>query len=78
MAETGFAGDPGHTGAHPMASLKGGCGDAHTQMPMQGENSGSTDGNTTTPDIAGWNTTSLADSGGSRGVGGNDTRSKST
>jgi hypothetical protein len=56
----GFAGDPFHEGgSQPMAGLKGGMESPNTQMPMQGENSGSTDGNTVTPGVAGWNTTSL-------------------
>jgi hypothetical protein len=56
----GFAGDPFHEGgSQPMASQKGGMEMPNTQAPMQGENSGSTDGNTLTPNIAGWATTSL-------------------
>jgi hypothetical protein len=31
----------------------------------------------TSGDIAGWDTTVLADTGGARGVGGNDSRTKS-
>lgn len=72
--------DIGHDGdAQPMKALKGGCGDAHTQMPMMGENSGPAQGagNETTPEIAGWSGF-LANSGGARGVGGNDNRSKTT
>lgn len=60
MSDTGFSGDPYHEGgSQPMAHLKGGMESPNTQMPMSGENSGSTDGNTVTPNIAGWNTTSL-------------------
>jgi hypothetical protein len=78
MAE-GFAGDPGHEGGNqPMRHLKGTCSEVHIQAPDMGENSGSTDGNTLTPNIAGWDTTTLADTGGSRGIGGNDNRTKST
>lgn len=56
----GFAGDPFHEGgSQPMAHLKGGMENPNTQMPMQGENSGDTDGNTVTPNVVGWNTTSL-------------------
>jgi hypothetical protein len=56
----GFAGDPFHEGgSQPMAHLKGGMEQPSTQAPMQGENSGDTDGNTVTPHVAGWNTTSL-------------------
>lgn len=56
----GFAGDPFHEGgSQPMAHLKGGMESPNTQMPMQGENSGSTDGNTVTPNVVGWDSTSL-------------------
>jgi hypothetical protein len=61
MSDTGFAGDPYHEGgSQPMDGLKGGMEQPNTQMPMQGENSGDTDGNTVTPQVAGWHTTSLA------------------
>lgn len=64
----GFAGDPFHEGsAKPMMHLQGGSDTVHTQQPMTGENSGDTGGNTTTPDIAGWSSTSLAPSAGSTG-----------
>lgn len=60
MSDTGFSGDPYHEGgSQPMAHLKGGMESPNTQMPMQGENSGDTGGNVETPNIAGWNTTSL-------------------
>lgn len=56
----GFAGDPFHEGgSQPMASQKGGMEMPNTQMPMTSENSGDTDGNTVTPNVVGWNTTSL-------------------
>ncbi|MBA2951427.1 hypothetical protein [Streptomyces himalayensis] len=56
----GFAGDPMHEGgSQPMAGLKGSMIGPNTQTPMQGSNSGDTDGNTVTPNVAGWNTTSL-------------------
>lgn len=57
----GWGGDPGHSGAKPMAHLQGGMAEAHTQAPMMGENSGPArgDAGATTGDIAGWNTTSL-------------------
>ena len=59
MSDT-LAGDPFHEGgSQPMASMKGGMESPNTQMPMQGDNSGSTDGNTVTPNVAGWDTTSL-------------------
>jgi hypothetical protein len=44
-----------------MASQKGGMIGPHTQMPMTSENSGDTGGNTTTPEIPGWHTTSLGE-----------------
>jgi hypothetical protein len=59
MSDT-LAGDPFHEGgSQPMAHLQGGMEQPNTQMPMQGENSGSTDGNTVTPGVAGWDSTSL-------------------
>lgn len=77
-----FPGDPGHEGgSQPMRGLKGSCSGVHTQPVDQGfQNSGSAVGgpNDTTPDIAGWDNTSLATTGGNRGVGGNDSRTKST
>jgi len=80
MADVGLSGDPGHEGdAQPMKSLQGGCSGVHTQMPMESTNTGPAQGagNTTTPDIAGWDGF-LSNTGGSRGVGGNDSRTKST
>ncbi|MEU3522337.1 hypothetical protein AB0E62_00415 [Streptomyces sp. NPDC038707] len=69
----GFAGDPYHEGgSQPMASQKGGMEMPHTQMPMQGENSGDTGGNTVTPEIAGWDKTSLK--GDHPTTGSNDAR----
>lgn len=69
----GFAGDPFHEGgSQPMASQKGGMIGPHTQAPKTSDNSGDTGGNTTTPDIAGWNTTSLAS--GHPTTGANDSR----
>ena len=56
-----------HSGAKPMESLQGGMEGPHTQQPMTSDNSGSTDGNTVTPDIAGWASTSLAPSAGTTG-----------
>jgi hypothetical protein len=62
MSDTGFSGDPYHEGgSQPMASLKGGMESPNTQMPLTGENSGSTDGNTMTPEVAGWHSTSLGE-----------------
>jgi hypothetical protein len=56
----GFAGDPFHEGgSQPMAHLKGGMESPNTQQPMTSENSGDSDGNTVTPGVVGWNTTSL-------------------
>ncbi|MFF6988366.1 hypothetical protein [Streptomyces sp. NPDC010273] len=61
MADTGFNGDPYHEGGNqPMASEKGGMEMPNTQQPMQGQNAGSTDGNTVTPYITGWDKSSLA------------------
>lgn len=60
MAE-GFAGDPFHEGtSKPMDHLKGGMDQPNTQQPMPSENSGDSGGNTVTPNIAGWASTSLA------------------
>lgn len=61
-------GDPFHEGgSQPMAHLQGGMEQPNTQQPMHGENSGKTDGNTVTPGIAGWDSTSLASSAGKNG-----------
>ena len=70
MAE-GLTGDPFHEGsAKPLMHLQGGMDTVHTQAPMTSENAGSTDGNTVTPHVAGWDSTSLAASAGK--VGSND------
>jgi hypothetical protein len=67
MSET-LSGDPFHEGgSQPMASLKGGQEAPHTQQPLMSSNSGDTDGNTVTPGIAGWDSTSLAPSAGKNG-----------
>jgi hypothetical protein len=76
-----FPGDPGHEGGNKhMHGLKGGCGFSNVS-PVRGPfaNTGSAVGNPsdTSGDIAGWDTTVLADTGGARGVGGNDSRTKS-
>lgn len=71
--ESPFPGDPGHeAGSQPMRSLKGGC----TSAPVQAvngpfANSGSAVGNPsdTSGDITGWDSTTLASTGGDRGVG---------
>ena len=76
-----FPGDPGHEGgSQPMRGLKGSCSGVNTQAPMSGENSGSAVGNPTDTSggITGWDQTVLANSGGSHGVGGNDSRTKTT
>ncbi|MFF3363595.1 hypothetical protein [Streptomyces misionensis] len=53
-------GDPFHEGgSQPMASQKGGMASPNVQAPMSGDNSGDSGGNTETPNIAGWNTTTL-------------------
>lgn len=73
VARVPFPGDPGHEGgSKPMQHLKGGCSDAPTQMPdLQEANTGSAVGNPsdTSGDITGWNNVTLANTGGSRGVG---------
>ena len=62
----GLTGDPFHEGSSkPLAHLQGSMDVVYTQQPMHGENSGSTDGNTVTPNVAGWSSTSLAPSAGS-------------
>ena len=58
----GFAGDPFHEGgSQPMAHLKGGMEMPRTQMPMQGENDGKSQGgaNDTAPGTGSWASTSL-------------------
>jgi hypothetical protein len=73
MSDTGFSGDPFHEGgSQPMAHLKGGMESPNTQTPMTSENSGSTDGNTVTPNVAGWQNTSLGAKPGA--TGSNDAR----
>lgn len=57
-----------HSGARPLESLQGGMDMVHTQQPMTSENSGDTGGNTMTPCVEGWNTTSLAPSAGMCGA----------
>lgn len=68
-----FPGDPGHEGgSQPMRHLKGGCSGVHTQMPdLQEANTGSAVGSPsdTSGDITGWDSTTLANTGGSRGHG---------
>lgn len=77
-----FPGDPGHEmGSQPMASLKGTCSGVHTRTPDGPfTNSGSAVGSPsdTSGNIAGWDSTVLANTGGSRGVGGSDSRNKTT
>jgi hypothetical protein len=68
MSDTGFAGDPFHEGgSQPLAGLKGGCTEVHTQMPMNSE--AMTNPRSAAPDNIGqtWNTTTLAPSAGSTG-----------
>jgi hypothetical protein len=78
MAE-GFPGDPGHEGgSKPMMGLKGTCSEVHTQEPMQGENQENARGQSPDP-WPGWDSTSLNyGTGGSKGISGNDSRTKST
>jgi hypothetical protein len=62
----GLTGDPFHEGSSkPLMHLQGSMDVVHTQAPMASENAGSTDGNTITPNVAGWSSTSLAPSAGS-------------
>ena len=62
----GLTGDPFHEGSSkPLSHLQGSMDVVHTQQPMTSENAGSTDGNTVTPNVAGWSSTSLAPSAGS-------------
>lgn len=68
-----FPGDPGHEGgSKPMHHLKGGCSGVYTQAPdLQEANTGSAVGSPsdTSGDISGWDSTTLASTGGSRGIG---------
>lgn len=73
VSAVAFPGDPGHeAGSQPMRGLKGGCTTAPTQpWDLQEANTGSAVGNPsdTSGDISGWDSTTLANTGGSRGVG---------
>lgn len=73
VSPVAFPGDPGHEGgSQPMRHLKGTCSGVYSQPPsLQEANTGSAVGSPsdTSGDITGWNTTTLATSGGSRGVG---------
>lgn len=72
MADS-LSGDPFHEGgSQPMDSLKGGMIGPNTQQPMSSSNSGDSNGNTVTPNVAGWHSTSLAASAGKNGT--NDAR----
>lgn len=66
-----FPGDPGHEGGmKPMHHLKGSTGPVHTQMPDdQSTNYENHRGESPSP-WKGWDSTTLASTGGSRGVGG--------
>jgi hypothetical protein len=82
VSPVAFPGDPGHeAGNKHMQGLKGGCTVANV-YPSQGPaaNTGSAVGSPsdTSGDIMGWDSTALADTGGARGIGGNDNRTKST
>lgn len=63
-----FPGDPGHeAGSQPMRGLKGTAGPVYTQaVSLQEANTGSAVGNPsdTSGDISGWDTTTLAKTGG--------------
>lgn len=77
-----FPGDPGHeAGSQPMRSLKGSCSGVHAQPVDEGfQNSGSAVGNPsdTSGNITGWDNSVIHATGGSHGVPGNDSRTKST
>lgn len=67
-----FPGDPGHEGgSKPMHGLKGSCSGVSTQA-VDGPfaNSGSAVGSPsdTSGDIAGWDSTTIASTGGSKGI----------
>lgn len=67
-----FPGDPGHEGgSKPMQGLKGTCSGVHTQAPdLQEANTGSAVGSPsdTSGDISGWDSTTIASTGGSHGI----------
>jgi len=67
-----FPGDPGHEGgSKPMQGLKGGCSGVYTQAPdLQEANTGSATGSPsdTSGDISGWDSTTIASTGGSHGI----------
>lgn len=66
--EVPFPGDPGHeAGSQPMRGLKGSTGPVYTQAAsLQQANTGSATGSPsdTSGDIAGWDSTTLANTGG--------------
>lgn len=77
-----FPGDPGHEGGSKnMHGLKGSCSGS-VVAPVRGPftNTGSAVGSPsdTSGDIAGWNNTSLADTGGAHNHTSDDARTKST
>lgn len=82
VSTVAFPGDPGHEGgSKPMHGLKGSCAGVHCQAvdgPFTNSGSAVGSANDTTPGITGWDSTALATTGGSRGVGGNGSRGKST
>lgn len=67
-----FPGDPGHEGgSKPMHGLKGTCSGVYTQaVDGPAPNTGSAVGSPsdTSGDIAGWDSTTLASTGGSKGI----------
>ncbi|KUJ70807.1 hypothetical protein ACZ90_00355 [Streptomyces albus subsp. albus] len=67
----GLTGDPFHEGGNqPLASLKGGSAEVHTQQPATSSNSGDTGGNTTAPMTGAWSSTTLGEK--PKGTGSND------
>jgi hypothetical protein len=68
-----FPGDPGHEGgSQPMRHLKGSCSGVYTQpASLQQANTGSAVGSPsdTSGDISGWDSTTIANTGGSHGIG---------
>jgi hypothetical protein len=72
VAPSPFPGDPGHEGgSQPMRSLKGTCSGVYTQAPdLQEANTGSAVGSPsdTSGDISGWDSTTIASTGGAHGI----------
>lgn len=73
VSPVAFPGDPGHEGgSQPMRHLKGTCSGVYAQAPsVQDSNTGSAVGSPsdTSGNISGWDSTTIANTGGSHGVG---------